>query len=373
METYQLKSKLVESNREYLIRTSNDTTSSAISSEVFINGELAESIKHLHPSEFTEDDVIALLKQTHSEKKRSIENLMAAFQTAMQDNNPESLVHLGITFYCMQYLPEAEELFKKALSSRSDFDRAQFYLSKTYLDWGYSEQAVSYAKMTVDKCPTYADYHNNFGLTLQAIKENAKAITEFEEAIKLNLYYGEAYFNMGIVWIDTVISGRSMDAVTDTIPLIMDCFNKAMLVIPDIDKPLFEKGLAILESGGLVDAKDIFIKVQKAIVKKYRKDLSRLNMKYILDSGLISIPALEEQISYLEHQVIKNPSFVDVSADLSQYYLEIAGLYWKKGLDQFIQTRKLNPNLKKAVLGSEQAEKIHRDISHTLKILSEKG
>lgn len=373
METYQLKSKLVESNREYLIRTSNDTTSSAISSEVFINGELAESIKHLHPSEYTEDDVIALLKQTHSEKKKTIENLMAAFQTAMQDNNPESLVQLGITFYCMQYLPEAEELFKKALSSRSDFDKAQFYLSKTYLDWGYAERAVSYAKMAVDKCPTYADYHNNFGLTMQAINENIKAIAEFEEAIKLNLYYGEAYYNMGIARIDTVISGSSIVDAIDTIPLIMDCFNKAMLVIPDIDKPLFEKGLAILESGGLMDAKEIFIKVQKAIIKKYRKDLSRLNMKYVLDSGLISIPALEDQISYLEHQVLKNPSFVDVSSDLSQYYLEIAGLYWKKGLDQFIQTRKLNPNLEKAVIGSQQAEKVQKDISYTLKILSEKG
>ena len=373
METYQLKSKLVESNREYLIRTSNDTTSSAISSEVFINGELAESIKHLHPSEYTEDDVIALLKQTHSEKKKSIENLMEAFKTAMKDNNPESMIQLGITFYCMQYLPEAEELFKSALNAKPDFDKAQFYLSKTYLDWGYTDRAVSYAKMAVEKCPTYADYHNNYGVALQSINENVKAISEFEEAIKLNLYYGEAYYNMGIAWINSVISDSSIDSATDTIPHIMDCFNKALLVIPDIDKPLFEKGLAILESGGLMDAKDIFLKVHQAISKNYREDLSRLNMKYVLDSGLISIPSLEDQISYLEHQIQKNPSYVDVSADLSQYYLEIAGLYWKKGVDQFIATRKINPNLEKAIYGSEQAESIHLEISNTLKKLSEKG
>jgi len=373
METYQLKSKLVESSREYFIKTSNDTTSSAISSEVFVNGELAESVKHLHPSEFTEDDVIALLKQTHKDKKKEIESLMVAFETAMEENFPESLVQLGITFYCMQYLPEAEELFKRALNTKPDYDKAHFYLSKTYLDWGYSERAVSYAKMAVDKCPTYADYHNNFGLALLSIKENEKAIAEFEEAIKLNLYYGEAYYNMGIAWINRVISDSSIDSAANSIPIIKDCFNKAIIVISDIDKPFFEKGLEILENGGLMDAKDIFQKIQKAIAKRIRKDLSRLNMKYVLDSGLISIPILEDQIAYMEHQILKNPSYVDVYADLSQYYLEIAGLYWKKGLDQYVQTRNLNPDLEKAVFGSEQAERVHEEICNTLKILSEKG
>ncbi len=373
METYQLKSKLVESNREYLIRTSNDATVSAISSEVFVNGELAESIKHLHPEEFTEDDVIALLKQSHKEKKKEIENLMAAFQAAMKDNNPESLVQLGITFYCMQYLPEAEELFRNALKSKPEYDKAQYYLSKTYIDWGYSEKAVSYARMAVEKCPTYADYHNNLGTALLLLKENTKAIAEFEEAIKLNLYYGEAYYNMGIAWINKVVTGSNSNTAMEAIPQILDYFNKAMLVISEIDKPLFDKGLTILESGALVDAKDIFLKIQKTIDKDNRKNLSRLNMKYILDSGLISIRVLEDQISFLEHQVLKNPSYVDVSADLSQYYLEMAGLYWKKGFDQFIQTRKLNPQLEKVIIGSLHAEKIYKDISITLKTLSEKG
>lgn len=373
METYQLKSKLVESNREYLIRTSNDAIAYAISSEIFVNGELAESIKHLHPSEFTEDDVITLLKQTHSDKKKELESLMTAYQAAIQGDNPESLVQLGISFYCKRYLPEAEELFRKALNYNQDFDKAQYYLSKTYLDWGYTDRAVSYAKMAVDKCSTYADYHNNYGLALLSIEETQKAISEFEEAIKLNLYYGEAYYNLGIAWINNIESKSNTNSVVETIPKIIDYFNKAILVISDINKPQFEEGLEALKNGDLTVAKSIFLKIQKTIDKKNRKDLSYLNMKYVLDSNLISIDLLQEQISYLEHQIQKNPSYIDISTDLSQYYLEIAKLYWKKGVDQFILTKELKPDLEKAVFGSDQAEKVYEEINYTLKTLSEKG
>jgi len=49
METYRLKSRLVDHDREFVIQTANDANLGAISSEIYIDGRLAEAASQPHP------------------------------------------------------------------------------------------------------------------------------------------------------------------------------------------------------------------------------------------------------------------------------------------------------------------------------------
>ena len=57
METYRLNSRLVERDREYTIQTTNDIGTGSISSEVFVNGALADATMLPHPEQWVYNEL----------------------------------------------------------------------------------------------------------------------------------------------------------------------------------------------------------------------------------------------------------------------------------------------------------------------------
>ena len=99
METYRLNSRLVEKDREYTIQTTNDIGTGSISSEVFVNGALADATQLPHPEQAQPEEVLALVKSTHGDKKQEVETLLKSYLQALESANPEMMYHLGLALF----------------------------------------------------------------------------------------------------------------------------------------------------------------------------------------------------------------------------------------------------------------------------------
>lgn len=84
--------------------------------------------------------------------------------------------NLGFAYYHKKEYGLAEKYFKKALEITPDFDRALYYLAKTYIATGRISQAVKKLEFAVAKHPNNASLH-----------------FELAEAYKLNHDYRRAY------------------------------------------------------------------------------------------------------------------------------------------------------------------------------------
>ena len=201
METYRLKSRLVENNKEYVIQTSNDTNLSTVSSVIYINGEEAETIRCPLPMEVSSEEILSLVKLRHGEMKRELESLLEAYRRVLGGSDPQKMYHLGTAFFYKQFYLESRQLFMAATKADSQFHQAFNYLGLAESALGHHEEAVRACRIAVEKRPGYADYRNNLGEALLSTSACKPAIDEFEEAIRINLYYGDAHFNLGLALI----------------------------------------------------------------------------------------------------------------------------------------------------------------------------
>ncbi|MBU8932729.1 MAG: hypothetical protein KOO62_01860 [candidate division Zixibacteria bacterium] len=373
METYQLKSKLVESDREFLIKTRNDISAAAISSEVWINGVLVETDTHPQLEDYDADDVVSLLKSVHEKKKNEIEYLMEAFRHALEDGSSDSLTQLGIAFYYKQYFLEARELFQNATVRNAQSHLAFNYLGLTELALGQPEEAAKMLYEAAKQQPGFADYRNNLGLALHAHGASDQAVGEFEQALGLNLYYADAYFNLGMVLLAQAPQQSDASSRAATVSKAMECFKKAVLIYPDYDSSLFEEATRAIANSDLDKAFELFSRIRRQKQEKHRREFAGFHMKQTLDPQMISEERLRDQIRYLEGKIEGNPMYVDLYSDLSRCYLEYSRVLWEKGVMSYRKTTELNPSLGIAATCYEEAKKELSAMNAALDRIVKKG
>lgn len=373
METYRLSSKLSEKQNEYLIQTANDATQGAVSTSVYINGALAEVVNCPHPNQVKAEEVLSLVKLTHNEKKKEIETLLQAYRKVSASANAEMMYQLGTAFYYKGFYGEARELFHAATLLNPGYHQAINYLGQAELALGRIREAVAAAKRSVELRPQYADYHNNLGEAYLADNACQDAIEEFEKATRINMYYSDAYFNLGLAYIlDADLRPKSI-SWTEHQGKIKDYFHKAALIHPDYQTETFEHGLRTVQNRDLKRAIGLFKGIREARRESSRREFSAFYMKLALFPDYVSEKVIADRIQFLEMELSKNPSYVDLQAELSVCYLEQAKMIWQKGVDQYRKTHELNPSLQKVRYAMEEAESTLEDISITLKKITEEG
>ena len=373
METYRLKSKLVENDREFVIQTLNDTNLGAISSEIYVNGRLAETVSHPHPLEIRAEEVLSLIKATHGEKKKELETILGAYRRIMKDGNPEMLMHLGTALYYKGFFAEAREVLSALTSLRPESHQAHNVLAMNLLALDDVDEAVAAGTVAVEACPNYADYRNNYGAALLAAGRFEEAHRQFKQAIEINLYYGDAYFNLGLTYIALAQTNELVNASEKLVGKACDCFQRAAMINSGYDSGYFDTGLKALRDGDPDQAWTTMNSVRAVWVERHRREFAGFHMRFILHPEWVSERTVEERIRYLEREVRKNPSYVDLYTELGRCYLEQARLFWEKGLDQYRKATELNPSLARAAERFETADERYRDITATLEKMGQKG
>jgi len=94
-------------------------------------------------------------------------------------------------------------------------------------------------------------------------------------------------------------------------------------------------------------------------------------MKYVLHPDWITEESVTDRIVFLENEIKKNPSYVDLYAELARCYLSHAQLSWQKGIEQYKKTLTINSSIPMITEHIKEAEHAHDAIDHVMKKISE--
>jgi tetratricopeptide (TPR) repeat protein len=373
METYRISSKLRESEHEYLIQTTNDSSTGSVSTAVFIDGQPTETVSCSHPDQISPQEVLSLVKLAHGEKRQEIEMLLKAHKEVLVGGSEDLACQLGTVLYYKRFLREAADIFTAVVIGNPGNHLAHNLLGLTHLGLGRIPEAVQESMRAVEARPGYADYRHNLGEAYLAANEADKAAAEFEQAIAINMYYSEAYVNLALAHILRAIDDRqtSVRRVADT---VLECINKAAMIDPAYKvRAEFERGVEALQAGDFPQSLSLLKAIREARRETRRQELASYYMRFVLHPGWVTERAVAERIRYLEGQIEKNPSYIDLQAELARCYLEQARFAWSKGVAQYRKTSEMNRSLSKVSEGLAEAQRVMDLINDAIGRINEKG
>lgn len=366
MENYRLKSKVAVNDKEYMVQTVNDSSDMSVVSSLFVDGQILEVTRFPHPSEVSAEDVLSMVKTTHREKKGELENLLETYSKVIKSGDVELMYHLGTAFYYKRIFEEAGSLFGSVIQLKSDHHQSLNYLGLTLLAQGKFDEAVKALAKAVEMRPNFADYHNNFGEALLEAGFCRRAVEELESALKHNIYYSDAYFNLGIAYIVNAVKREDFDLYSNLLDKTTDLFNRAVLISPEFKNAQFDQAFEILRQGDLPRAYTLFKAVRDSKRERNRQEFSSFYLRFLLHADRPSEKAIADRIKYLQKEIEKNPTYVDLHHELALCYLQQAQYSWQKGISQFRKTIEINPRLVKAKNGLDKAAEFESSINHVV-------
>jgi len=356
MEAYRLNSRIVEDDKEFLVQTENDSEKGLVRTTIFINGEFVDSNIVPHQGEFSESEVLDLVKNAHGEKKTELEFLLKNYREVLSNGSPDMMCQLGKALYYKKMYAEAARLFNAAIKLKEDMHEAYFFLGQTELAVGNVEAAVEASGQAVKLRPTFADYRNSHGEALLEGEKWQEAIEHFEEAVRRNVYYGDAYFNKALAMLLNARKGENQELLKDYRVNTAQMLDKAVLIDPYFKTSEFDLAVEALKKDDAVLAQDYLKKVRYGKKEKDRIEKAAHYQRYLLNTDWLNQGDIEGRINTLEREIAKNPSYVDLYYELGVCQLYSARLNWKEAMANFENALQINPELKKAKMASELAK-----------------
>jgi tetratricopeptide (TPR) repeat protein len=353
METYTLNSRIVEDNKEFLVQTINDIGKGIIRTSIFVDGEFIDADILPHEENIDDDQILSLVKAAHGERKSELEYLLKNYREIMDSGTPEMMFHLGKALFYRRIIPEAVKLFDSAVKFRDDYHEAYFYLSQAEMSLGNHDKAVAAGINAVRIKPSFADYRNNLGEAYLGSNQCRKAADEFEAAVKQNVYYADAYFNLGIAYILNATTRADHDMWKDYKSRALDYLNKAVLIYPFFKTSLYDEAIANLGNDNCEKALGLLGKVRSEKKDRLCQEKASRFHRFNLYGDWLTRNNISDRMADIEKEIEKNPSYVDLYYEMAICNLYHAKLSWREAVEYFEKTLKINPDLNKARRGAE--------------------
>ncbi len=367
METYRLSSKLRENEREYLIQTANDVPSGAVGTTVYVNGVRTEEMSCPHPEDIPQDQLLALVRQAHGEKKKELEALLQAYRTVSEQGDPGSMFRLAEALFSRRLYNDAAELLGRIVRVSPDHHQAFNQLGLALFALGRTDEAIRAASEAVACRPEFADYRNNLGEAYLAAGSVAEAAAEFGEAIAINMYYADAYFNLGLTHALEAAECREREQTKALVIRVRELVSKASLVQPAYsDHRNYAEGLTALENHDFGRALSLFRSVRESQRESRLRESASLHTRLAFDLEAGTEEAVATHISSLEAELQKHPNYLDLQTELARCYLQQARLAWHKGIAGFRKVAESHPSLDGVAQALEIAEPVNRSITEAV-------
>jgi len=374
METYRLSSKLREKEREYLIQTSNDITLDLVSTTVFVDGMLTETFVCPYPDEMNQDQLLALVKRTHGDKKKELEGLLQAYQRVAGLAEPETMFRLATALHHRKLYSEAVELLSAVTKLCPDHHRAFKQLGLTCLATGQTDNAIAAASQAVSFRPEFADYRNLMGEAYLAAGSVAQAIEEFKAAIGINIYYGDAYFNLGLAHVLQASRSTDRELTLQSIERVQEYLRKAALVYPEYrNHENYQEGLKALESHDFGRALNLFKGIVEARKELRRQEFLSRNKRLLLLPDAWTEEAVGEQIRSIQDHLKKHPNYLDLQTELVRCYLERAAMIWDKGIEECHDIIETHAEAASMARTLESADVVRQSMTETIQTITGEG
>ena len=152
-----------------------------------------------------------------------------------------------------------------------------------------------------------------------------------------------------------------------------DFLTKASLVDQEYRTVAFDNGIKALENKDIKLAFNLFKQVREDKKENQRKKTAPYYMKYITHPTLINEQAIIDRIDFLKNEITKNPTYVDLYAELARCYLVNSKLNWQHALKQYQKTLELNPSLSGVEENLKLTSELMVAINQTVLKVDEKG
>ncbi|MEZ5359401.1 MAG: tetratricopeptide repeat protein [Candidatus Zixiibacteriota bacterium] len=359
----RLKSKVSIDDREFLVQTVNDTDEHAVISSLFVDGQVLEVSRFPHPITMTEDEIASVVRLTHDDKKSELEKLLESHKQVLKSGDTDLMFSIGTGLYYKKLFGEARSLFESVIACKPDHHQAGNYLGLSHFAQGNYDDAAKILGRAVELRPTFADYRNNYGEALLEAGFCRRAVEEFQEALNLNIYYADAYFNLGIAYIVNAMTREDYKMYAEHAGRALEMMERAILISPEFKTSRFDEARRLYEQNDLESAVILFKAVRNSKRARNRQEFANYHVRYLLFSELANKRAVTERIRFLKDEIEKNPNYADLHYELGLCHMQEAHFNWQNGMSHFEKAVELNPRLVKAETGMRRA----REFSDTIK------
>jgi len=373
MESYRLNSRIVEGEKEFMIQTLNDTEQGIVKTSLFVDGEFLDADILPHSGEVSEDQLLELVKNAHGEKKSELEYLLKCYKEVMLQGSPEIMNQLGVALFYKKLYAEAIRLFTSVTKIRPDHHEAWAYLCRASLICKNYNDAVEAGNKAVELKPTFADYRNYLGEAYQGNGSCRRAVIEFEEAIRQNVYYADAYLNLAITFILNEVNREDYNLTGEFATRTIDMMNKAALIFPYYKSPAYDSAIQAIKEGNPKRAYELLVEIRGNKEERLRREKASQFQRFLMYTDWADHDNIAERIKFLEREIEKNPGYVDLYYELAICFLHHSKLGWEKGISYFKKALDINPKLKKALRAHELAQDQFLKLSDSVYDISEKN
>lgn len=347
-------------SRQFHIQTVTNVDEGIVRSEIFEKGRLLFVEVHQFERRDSTQNTGAeprlrrVVDQFHQSIIAGIDNLFEISKVIFQEDKVISHLKIGAVFLYMHIFDKAEVHFKRCIELKPDHYDSRIHLARCYLLQKRLNKAHETIAGLMEKKLKYPDLFNLLGLIMLEKKKFISALQHFQQALKLNPSYTEVYLNLAealLRRISVIVSNKNEEEVKRTINFLRAILKKIEKVGNIEDRELVNQLMVAINKSG--------IKKALAMLHDYRdKNYIRrippevigyefyLRLRYSDEEmPLDVINSYEEQISC---ELRKNPEFPDLWNYIALIHLMQCRFFFLKGLENFREATRINPNFEKA-------------------------
>jgi len=347
-------------SRQFHIQTVTNVDEGIVRSEIFEKGRLLfVEVRHYErrdPTQSTgaEPRLRKMVDQFHQSIIAGIDNLFEISKVIFQEDKVTSHLKIGAVFLYMHIFDKAEVHFKRCIELKPDHYDSRIHLARCYLLQKRLNKAHETIAGLLEKKLEYPDLFNLQGLIMLEKKKFISALQHFQQAIRLNPSYTEVYLNLAealLRRISIIVSNKNEEEVKRTINFLRVILKKIEKVGNIEDRELVNQLIVALNKSGIKKALGILHDYrEKNFIRRIPPEVIGyefyLRLRYSDEEMTLDvINSYEEQISC---ELKKNPEFPDLWNYIALIHLMQCRFFFLKGLENFREATRINPNFEKA-------------------------
>ncbi len=348
------------SSRQFHVQTVTNVEEGIVRSEVFEKGRLLfvevnnYERRNLKENAGAEPRLRRLVDQFHQSIIEGIDSLFEISSRIFEEDKVSSHVRIGAVFLYMHIFDKAEAHFKRCIELEPEHYDSRIHLARCFLLQKRLNKAHEAVSSLLEKKLDYPDLYNLVGLIMMEKKKFINALQFFQQALKKNAAYTEVYLNLAealLRRISIILTNKNDEEVKKTVDFLEAILKKIEKVGNIEDRELVNKLMQALSKSGIKKALTMLHEYrERNYIRRIPPEVIGyefyLRLRYSDEEmSLDVINSYEEQISC---ELKKNPEFPDLWNYIALIHIMQCRFFFLKGLENFREATRINPNFEKA-------------------------